>query len=233
VLAFLEKGDSWLAKEILRHSSVTVIPCINSVGQLANARSCPKPDTTILKDENGKVYIGDHQHGGLFPPVGWQDPNRGWAHNHTVVKQILERSLFSEDVKKPDVVIFNHDWAVPNGALMARGIETKELWEGAKELFGRHYPSRTGYGKVYEHLIGLPVPTKDKWVNGEPECLTSCLLHLFNTPNYTIETYCGRESDYVVHFEVTVFLLAKHCGIGESDEQLRGWVLQCSSSLSS
>ena len=231
VLNFLRAGDSWLAKEILRRSSITVVPCINLVGQLADARSSPQPGTTVLVDEQDRVYVGKHQHGGMFPPVGWQDPNRGWVHNNTLVKSVMERRLFSDDVKRPDLIIFNHDWAVPNGVLMARGIKTKEMWEGARDLFSRRYPSRTGYGKVYEHLIELPVPAEDKWVNGEPECLTSCLVEHFDIPNYTIETYCGAADDYVLHFEVTLFLLARHCGLSESDEELRKLILASSALL--
>ena len=76
-------------------ASVTVIPCINVVGLAAGARCAPTLDSKVLrgrvtKSGGRRIYVGDHQHGSFFPPkdthTTWQDPNRGWKSNDTLVK---------------------------------------------------------------------------------------------------------------------------------------------------
>ena len=64
---------------------------------------------------DGRVWGVAASQKGTSPPLGWQDPNRGWSSNDTFVKQNLQELL---DWVQPDVTWFNHDWAPLKGLLV-------------------------------------------------------------------------------------------------------------------
>ena len=211
---FLRDTTDELAQAILQRATVTVIPCANTVGAAANARTSPETGARVLHG-GGRAWVGDHQRGSLFPPDGWHDPNRGWERNDTLVKHALASVLFRGAAAAPSMVVWNHDWAVPQGKLMARGVE-RETYAACAQIFAKHYPTRTGFGLPYEHLVHV-APEDVAPGQTEPVYMPECLAQRFGTPSYTIETYCGGDA-VCLHFETTLFLLAKHSGLCADDE---------------
>lgn len=225
---FLSARSHDLALAIQERANVTVIPCVNSVGLAAGARCAPTLDTPVLRGEwsRRRVYVGDHQHGSFFPPGGWQDPNRGWSSNRTVVKYTLERALFSgAALAPPSMVVWNHDWAIPNGVCIARGAPNKELYEKPmRAIFGKHYPTRTGFGKTYEHVITVEQDAAAKLEEADGDVsdwkyMPDALQNIFNHADYTIESYCAGDA-VELHFEATLYLLARHSHVPLGDTEL-------------
>lgn len=223
---FLADATDPIAEAILERATVTVVPCVNTVGLAAGARCSPTLGSAVLRGEarigtlDRRVYVGDHQHGSFFPPKDWSDPNRGWLTNDTLVKHALEQALYSSSSAPPEMVVWNHDWAIPNGSVIARGAP-KDLYEKPmRSIFGKHYPSRTGFGKVYEHVITCDQATAgNSTVVKEPKYMSEALQATYNHADYTIESYCGGNATEL-HFEATLYLLARHSHVPVSEPAL-------------
>lgn len=231
-----DSANCRLAQAILASATVTVIPCINTVGLAAGARCSPTLHSKVLRSKapsssggGHRVVVGDHQHGSFFPPRAWQDPNRGWVTNRTLVKELLERTLFTPG-SAPSMVVWNHDWAIPNGSVIARGAP-KELYEmPMRQIFAKHYPSLTGFGKAYEHVITRASDEAEQMDENSAaeegrarakdwKYMPDALQALYHHADYTIESYCAGDA-VELHFEATLFLLARHSGVSANTEEL-------------
>merc|ERR1712054_224738 len=115
---------------------------------------------------------------------------------------------------------------------MARGIDP-DLYEPCRDLFADFYPTKTMFGKPYEHVLTLePMPEDIAAIEqgGEPNMMPLCMLHYYGVPSYLIETYCGG-NDMWLHFQVTLFLLARHAGVPWSDKDLLRAVRRASAAM--
>lgn len=110
VCEFLQNSQYQTTQLLYDHAHITVVPCINICGYLAGARCCPMEDVKV-NYINPKIVVEDHEKGAIYPPPGWQDPNRGWDVNKTVVKKHMKKILCGKVGRKPEWILFNHDWA--------------------------------------------------------------------------------------------------------------------------
>lgn len=58
-----------------------------------------------MKWDGRKVVVSEDEKGGMKPPAGWQDPNRGWDNNVTLVKQHVERAI---NLTQPQAIVWTH-----------------------------------------------------------------------------------------------------------------------------
>ena len=79
--------------------------------------------------------------------------------------------------------------------------------------------TRTAFGAPYAHLEHVEAEALADG-QAEPEYMPECVARKFGTPSYTIETYCGGGAVWL-HFEATLFLLAKHAGLSDGSNAER------------
>eukprot|EP00445_Apocalathium_hangoei_P077108 CAMPEP_0204152888 /NCGR_PEP_ID=MMETSP0361-20130328/27384_1 /ASSEMBLY_ACC=CAM_ASM_000343 /TAXON_ID=268821 /ORGANISM="Scrippsiella Hangoei, Strain SHTV-5" /LENGTH=476 /DNA_ID=CAMNT_0051107917 /DNA_START=11 /DNA_END=1437 /DNA_ORIENTATION=+ len=209
---YLRRGEGRLARHLLEHCRVVAVPCINRAGLLCcekrllehtdpmtswGTRCCPQPGCKLAYGD-GRVWgIPPHQRGS-DPPPGWQDPNRGWATNHTFVKQHVSELL---DWVQPDVAFWNHDWA-PTKSMLCLTCPNlpQEAYEGIEPIFKRAHPDF-----ILAHCSD-PV-TGD----GSENSMPLVLLHERGLQSYLLETYfMGGGESARCHFEALLFLLCRH-----------------------
>lgn len=105
------------------YTSLFVMPVANRIGALAGilailhtslssfthfpsgARCCPIDPLQQVQWDGQRVVVADDEKGGMKPPKGWSDPNRGWDANLTLAKGHIERAI---DSARPQAVIFTH-----------------------------------------------------------------------------------------------------------------------------
>jgi len=211
VIKYLKNPTNELGAEILTKSTVIAVPVINGVGYVAGARTCPRmqADPEVVFSE-GKVWVRDDEKGSINPPKGWSDPGRGWEKNDTFVKHHLEQLLKFN----PSVILFNHDWAPPQGSLKYYGDKIEEtISAGVRQIFRQFYPTKTIFGKDWKFCEVASISKdymKTSWD----------LWQKFGIPNYTIENYLFSERSADIHTVVSLFLLAKHAGVTWDDNRL-------------
>ena len=105
----LSNPEDLLIRDILDKTSLILIPRINVVGNLADARSCPNRGTDVDYKPK-KVIVKDDEKRSLKVPKGWQDPGFGWDANRTLVRYNIEWLIYQFS---PSILILNHDWAMP------------------------------------------------------------------------------------------------------------------------
>jgi len=182
-----------------------------------------------------KVIVPEDETRSLKVPYGWQDPNRGWDENDTFVKHHLEK-LFGHSQGEhrstffPDMVIFNHDWAIVQGKskIYARSEEIKKsihtmISKGITTLYSRVYPAKKIFGTPWNFVIMAgekDEQEKDSENQKSPdqENMTWKLSEKYGITSYVIENYFG-DSDISpkLHLALDLFLLAKHAGLGDGD----------------
>eukprot|EP00854_Cymbomonas_tetramitiformis_P018027 gene18027-21468_t len=215
-----EEGS--LAKAILDRCTIVSVARINKVGYLAGARCCPARGVPV-RYGGGQVWVEWDQKGSINPPAGWQDPNRGWDTNDTLVKDLIE-NLLTNDLTRPDLILWNHDWAVPQGKLYSVGMPDRAVFVGASRIFAEYYPTKTVFGTPWEHIEEF---------SGAGNCdgetvMTGEVFERFGIPSHTLETYCDGEEAAEVQCALSLYLLAKHAGIEMEEEELVTKVLQVS-----
>jgi hypothetical protein len=159
-----------LVGEILNAFSLIVVPVINPIGYLANARGCPtigsrkvlwesmpmtfdiEIDASVARVDDrhvhdcepaGSIVIPEEERGATMP-LGWADPNRPYpltlAHLN-LDRLINRRTMFA---------IFNHDWAIPLPiACSYSSEESAAKLSGLKQLL--EFLQRDKWdGKVFE-----------------------------------------------------------------------------------
>ncbi|MFX1251867.1 MAG: M14 family zinc carboxypeptidase [Promethearchaeota archaeon] len=215
VINYLKKPEKMLTQEILKKATIVVVPCINLVGYLADARTCPKKGTEV-EYEQGKVKVKwDEKHSIKIPP-NWHDPNRGWNNNDTLVKYHLEWlcKTFS-----PSLIIFNHDWDVPQGKINVYGpVHAFESISNATKIYERFYHTHNAYGEPWSFV--------DLINQQEVQTMSFLLWEKLGIPIYLTETCVVADNSPKIHLAIDLFLLAKYVRIQWKDDDLLKKILQ-------
>ena len=149
----------------------------------------------------------------------------------------------------PEMIVWNHDWAVPHGKLIVRGEVAERLFQGASAIFGKYFPQRrTPFREpappVWRSAVEGVAQEKLRQARraaaakarghssaevAEEEVevyMPQEIWRRFGIPSYTIETYMQRDDTALMHLEVTLFLLCRHAGAyaAASDRELRAKV---------
>jgi hypothetical protein len=202
-----------LGVRILSALQVVVVPCINPVGYSADARCCPTTQVREVTFTEGKVVVAEDEKGSIKPPTGWADPNRGWQGktNDTLVKHHLKRLL---RMISPSVIVFNHDWALPQGKVKIYGAEEcLAKVAGVQLVFERVYPSSLGgMGGAWSFLEMF----------AEVDKVNMCypLFEQAGITNYLVESSWILDESPRIHVAVTLYLLARTAGLADSDTEL-------------
>jgi len=149
LIEHFKNPENLFVQEILSTHSLTIVPCMNRIGFLANARSAPPHDIQV-EYQNGEVIVGKNEKGSYNFPPNWQDPNRGWDENKTIVKEFFLDLVQSE---KPSLILTLHDWALPQGHVVPRdSIKNIEVLDQVNELLGHFYPPTTPTGLKWNFI---------------------------------------------------------------------------------
>ena len=209
----LKKNDNPLISNILSKIRLYVIPRLNVVGNLAGARCCPQSGEIIqYNEETQEVILPQDQKGSMKIPQGWADPNRLWNDNVTLAKMHLDKAIKSLP-RKPDLVIFPHDWAAtqPIVKIYERNTTYANTVKEVQSLLGKYYPSRTPFGKQWD-FVRAAVPQDDS------ENLSFELLEQEGIPSFVIETYLHSDLSVLVHYQILLYVLSSlgnenHCDL--------------------
>lgn len=198
-----------LVNAILSRANVLVVPCINPIGFSAQARSCPEKGT-LVEMRNGKVWVPEDERRSLKMPKGWTDPNRFWEGNNTYAKAHLERFV-SWPSFKPDLMIFNHDWAVPQSYVNYYGDFNGSVFDnvdgfechksGMHNIISQFYPTTNPFATPWDFFKQDPLEETTHTIGAH-------LYKDLNIPNFTVETYMLNPQSPMVHLQITLYLIA-------------------------
>lgn len=134
-----------------------------------------------------------------FCLIGWKDPNRGLKENDTLAMLHLRRLISTH---KPSVVIFNHDWSVPQGKIgpYAEKEHVDRFQKHAEKLFSMKYPSKKPFGEQWQ-FVQLPTET---------DTLGWALWKEMQLPNYVIETYITNSDGARIHLVMNLLISLAH-----------------------
>lgn len=212
---YLTQPDTILSRTILENTTIVIVPLINRVGYLADARSCPT-DNAEINYEDGKIVINDDEKGMYKFPPNWQDPNRGWDENYTLVKKHLERLI---SVYKPSYIIFDHDWALPQARIKIYGkLTLLNNISRITELLERFYPAHNAVGKSWSFLHLANQNDEDK--------LSFQIYKKYRIPNFLTETYFVGKQSPKIHLVINLFLIIKLGGVQIDDSSLINFLIK-------
>lgn len=237
---FLKQLEFSLSRWLRSNASISCVDCINPVGQAASARSCPNKESVLQM--HGNVVEVEPSQRGSNPPVGWQDPNRGWDINQTMVKTHLDDIMQGRHSRRPDFILFTHDWAAflpivgfyypkssPHRAAAAAAEQAEEGGEEMKAAAGTGKASpATEHESALKQLLMDWYPQRTGF--GKPwqftkslrpnNTLCSAMAEKYDIPIAFAENYIGRADGGLIHLSVALFLLCKECALPLSDLQL-------------
>jgi hypothetical protein len=118
----------------------------------------------------------------------------------------------------PKMIIFNHDWAAPQGICKNYGPrETLDRIANVTQIFSRFYPSRTPFGRSWNFLIQAG---EGEGQEDDNQNMTWGLYHQAGIPSFVVETYFCEDTSNRLHLQVGLFLLAKFANASHDDKDL-------------
>lgn len=208
--------ENILTPMILARATIVIIPVINVVGYLAKARSCPNTGAEIEYTQ-GTVQIKTDEKFSMRIPINWHDPNRGWDDNDSLVCHQLKWLL---PILKPSLIIFNHDWALPQGKIkIYTPTNTEEETtilhnlRNAEQIFQQFYPKYNLFGDRYNFVELVDYEQSNTLLN-------SLISREFSIPVLVTENDVYSKQSPHIHLGINLFILAKYLGIQLEDDQL-------------
>ncbi len=212
LISYLGQPELNLATEILARVAVTVVPIVNIVGYLAEARACPQRGAEVAY-EGGTVIVPEDEKGyDGKDPAQWHDPNLGWEDNDTLVRHQMEWLMKAVD---PDLIIFNHDWALPLPRLFVFGPTwLNNAVKGVVSIYSRCYPPHNPLGKPWPFLeMALGDPEGDVELAGQ-------IWAMYQVPSLLAETYFVGGGSAAIHFAQDLYFLARLAGVPAADDEI-------------
>eukprot|EP01125_Pyxidicula_operculata_P020965 TRINITY_DN7893_c0_g1_i1.p1 TRINITY_DN7893_c0_g1~~TRINITY_DN7893_c0_g1_i1.p1 ORF type:complete len:357 (-),score=58.26 TRINITY_DN7893_c0_g1_i1:63-1133(-) len=205
--------DYSIVKDILSNIRIVIVPCINKVGQLADTVSSPAPDCKVSFVDQ-RVIVQDDEKRQLKYPSEWEDGNKGWDPERTLVQMHLNKLI---SMFQPHTIIMNHDWDTPNAKIRVYGpskeSNVSKIASGVSKLFNKHNPQKAnpfGNWKYAEEAKEGNHEGNLGWKLGE----------LFNISSFLVETYSHWENSSYVQLSVTLFLLSKLSDSSSTDDEI-------------
>ncbi|MFX1293783.1 MAG: hypothetical protein ACFFD2_02820 [Promethearchaeota archaeon] len=199
----------------LEKSTIVVVPIINRVGYFAEARACPRRGLEVEYKDRKVIIKDDEKHMFKFP-LNWQDPNRGWDENDTLVKHHFMRlnNIFS-----PKMIIFNHNWDIPQGKIhVYASLETFKSISNIRKIFARFYHTHNIFGQLWSFMESINEKDAPNF--------SYIIMQKFGIPIFLTETYVYSDESPKIHLALNLFLIVKFLKIPLDDDILVEEILE-------